>query len=582
MVVTIINNLSQTINKVKLFYMGTLKVSLKLIFFLLLCQQAVFAQDKNLGKISGSLESNANFFIKDATIGANNTPQYEHQLFGADTWLNVSYLKGDFEASVRFDFFQNSILPDPKNSFTDEGIGRWYLRKKINKLDVSVGHIYDQIGSGVIFRAYEERPLFIDNALLGARVTYDLAPDWQIKAFTGRQKNVFEVYESNIRGLNLEGYISGGEGKNWSIAPGFGAVARTQSGKSIDQLAAEIGTYSPQDTVSISYNTYALTLYNTLSAGPFSWYIEGAYKSPEVFYDEYAVKHNALGADSKGKFVREAGAVIYSSLSYAGHGFGISIEGKRTENFKYRTNPFVLLNRGAINFLPPMTRINSFRLNSRYQAATQELGEQAFQADISYRPSKKILLDLNFSNITNLSNDLLYREIHFTGTYKKKRKWQFTAGLQLQTYNQEIYEVKPGYPLVEAVIPFGEFLYKINRKKAIRLEAQYMSVGQDEKANAKQDYGDWAFGLAELTLAPHWTFTVSDMYNINPGKNSPEDANGQKLAAHYPRFDIYYSHRANRYSISYVKQVEGIVCSGGICRLEPAFSGIKVTVNSSF
>jgi len=581
-VVTKINNLSQTINKVKLFFMGTLKVSLKLFLFLLLCQQSVFAQDKNPGKISGSLESNANFFFKDAAIGANNTPQYEHQLFGADTWLNVSYLKNDFEASVRFDFFQNSILPDPKNSFTDEGIGRWYVRKKVNKLDISVGHIYDQIGSGIIFRAYEERPLFIDNALLGARVSYDLAPDWKIKAFTGRQKNVFDTYKSNIRGLNLEGYVSGGEDANWSIAPGFGAVARTQSGTSIDQLVAEISTYTPQDTVSINYNTYAFTLYNTLSVGAFSWYVEGAYKSPEVFYDEYAIKHNPVGGDSKGKFVRAPGTVLYTSLSYAGHGVGISVEGKRTENFKFRTNPFVLLNRGAINFLPPMTRINSFRLNSRYQAATQELGEQAFQVDISYRPSKKLLFDLNFSNITDLNNQLLYREIHLTGTLKKKRKWHLLGGLQLQTYNQEIYEVKPGYPLVEAVIPFAEFLYKINRKKAIRFEAQYMSVGQDVKANAKQDYGDWAFGLVEYTIAPHWTFSASDMYNITPGKNSPTDASGNKKSVHYPRFDIYYSHKANRYSISYVKQVEGIVCSGGICRLEPAFSGIKLTVNSSF
>lgn len=582
MVVTKMSNLSQTINKVKLFYMSTLKVSLKLVFILLLCQQSVIAQDKNPGKISGSLESNANFFFKDAAIGANNTPQYEHELFGADTWLNVSYLKNDFEASVRFDFFQNSILPDPKNSFTDEGIGRWFVRKKINKLDISVGHIYDQIGSGVIFRAYEERPLFIDNALLGARVKYDLAPDWQIKAFTGRQKNVFEVYQSNIRGINLEGYLSGGEESNWSIAPGVGAVARTQSDASIDQMAAEIGTYTPQDTVSISYNTYAFTLYNTLSAGPFSWYVEGAYKTAEAFYDEYAIKHNAVGPDSKGKFVREAGSVIYSSLSYAGHGLGISVEGKRTENFKFRTNPFVLLNRGAINFLPPMTRINSFRLNSRYQAATQELGEQAFQADISYRPSKKLVMAVNFSNISNLENDLLYREIHLSGTYKKKRKWQLTGGLQLQTYNQEIYEVKPGAPLVETVTPFAEFLYKINHKKALRFEAQYMHVGKDEKADAKQDYGDWAFGLVEYTVAPHWTFTASDMYNITPGKNSPTDSAGEKKAVHYPRFDVYYSHKANRYSISYVKQVEGIVCSGGICRLEPAFSGIKLTVNSSF
>jgi len=104
----------------------------------------------------------------------------------------------------------------------------------------------------------------------------------------------------------------------------------------------------------------------------------------------------------------------------------------------------------------------------------------------------------------------------------------------------------------------------------------------DTKADAKQDYGDWIFGLVEYSVAPKWTFTASNMYNVNPGKNSPEDSNGEKKDIHFPRFDVYYTNKANRFSLSYVKQVEGIVCAGGVCRLEPAFSGVKFTVNSSF
>jgi hypothetical protein len=97
------------------------------------------------------------------------------------------------------------------------------------------------------------------------------------------------------------------------------------------------------------------------------------------------------------------------------------------------------------------------------------------------------------------------------------------------------------------------------------------------------DYGNWAFGLVEYSIAPHWTFTISDMYNIKPGKLSPENkASGEKEKKHYPRIDAYYTYKTNRFSLSYVKQVEGIVCSGGICRLEPAFSGVKVSVNSTF
>ncbi|MFN9380586.1 MAG: DUF6029 family protein, partial [Bacteroidota bacterium] len=38
----------------------------------------------------------------------------------------------------------------------------------------------------------------------------------------------------------------------------------------------------------------------------------------------------------------------------------------------------------------------------------------------------------------------------------------------------------------------------------------------------------------------------------------------------------------NLFSLSYIKQVEGVICTGGICRLEPAFSGVRLSLNSSF
>ena len=103
--------------------------------------------------------------------------------------------------------------------------------------------------------------------------------------------------------------------------------------------------------------------------------------------------------------------------------------------------------------------------------------------------------------------------------------------------------------------------------------------------NTEQDYGGWLFGLAEFTMAPHWTFTISDMYNVSPNPKNDDIAtgsDGKKLKLHYPRFDVFYTYHSNRFSISYVKQVEGIVCTGGICRLEPAFSGVKLAVSSTF
>ncbi|RMG88034.1 MAG: hypothetical protein D6714_01320 [Bacteroidetes bacterium] len=548
------------------------------LFFLTTTFHLVTAQET--ARISGDLTANGNFFFRDSAIGAANTPQYDRQLYGADAWLNLNYSYLGFDAGIRFDLFNNSNLLNPTGSYTDQGIGRWFIRKKIGKFGIYGGYIYDQIGSGTIFRAYESRPLAIDQALYGLQLSYDLTPDWTVKAFSGRQKQQFDLYKSIIRGVNIEGFIAPDSSKvTW--APGFGVVARTLDDASMNSLVANLNTYLKSDVFTPKYNTYAFSLYNSLSAGPVNWYVEGAYKTDDTFADPWAPRETVSNDTVIGRFVHGTGSILYTSLSYAAHGWGITLEGKRTENFSFRTRPQEDGNRGIINFLPPMTRLNTYRLTARYNAATQDLGELAFQADITYAPTRKMSFNVNASNITDLDNNLLYRELYTEFHYKYKRKWELLAGIQRQEYNQEIYEVKPGVPIVETVTPYFDFLYKITRKKSIRFESQYMFVGSEK--GVKHDHGNWVFGLVEVGLAPHWTFTLSDMYNISPGKNSPDkNGDGVKEKIHYPRFDIYYAHHATRFSIGYVKQVEGVVCSGGICRLEPAFNGIKVSVNSSF
>ena len=549
-----------------------------LLFFFCYSTYTLAQNNANGGRLSGSLEANANFFIRDSAIGAFNIPQYETQLYGAETWMQLNYSNWGFDVGVRFDLYNNSNLIDPNSSNSGQGIGRWFIKKKLDKLSISAGYLYDQIGSGIIFRAYEQRPLAIDNSLYGLRLTYELTPDWELKAFSGKQKDIdafvdsehtgAPIYDAVIKGFNAEGFLSiGEEGKVISFAPGFGVVNKTLSEPIMENVVDVLSRYLVEDQFKPQYNTYAYSLYNSLNIGKITWYVEGAYKTKEVIDNPMIERITLGGTEVDGKFTNETGSVAYTSLTYATKGLGITLEGKRTENYKFRTNPFTVLNRGAINFLPPMTRDNTYRLTSRYNAATQELGEQALQIDIRYVPKRKLSFNLNMSNITDLDNEPLYREVFTEAYYKYKRKWSIKGGVQYQKYNQAIYEVKD-VPELQAITPYADFLYRFTSRKSLRIEAQYM--------HTEQDYGSWVFGLAEFNLNSHWTFVVSDMYNSSPTKKS------DYKSVHYPRFDIYYNLKSNRFSLSYVKQVEGVVCTGGICRLEPAFSGVKFNVTSSF
>ncbi len=547
------------------------KVVFTLLGLLLIFNESE-GQGITAGKISGSLQTNLNFFMKDESINAANTPQYDNQLYGADSWLNVNYNVRGFEAGIRLDVFNNSYLLNPNGgSYTAIGIGNWYVSKQIDKLNIKGGYIYDQIGSGIIYRAYEERPLAIDNALFGVRATYDIAPDWKIKGFTGQQKAQFDRYGAVIKGASIEGFVTLSDSANLtsiSIAPGFGVVARTLDNTTTDGINNVLKYYEPKDSIySYKTNTYAMTLYNTLNYGPISWYMEGAYKTPEIMYSPTDFRH--IGPDSSaGRFIKESGTVFYSSISYADHGLGVTIEGKRTENFSFRTDPNLLLNRGLINYIPALSKINTYRLTSRYNPAIQFMGELALQLDIQYAFNDKVSALLNYSHINSLEDVALYREIYGEVTWKPNRDNNFIIGLQRQVYNQYIYEGKVGVPNVETYTPFVEFLHKFSRKKAIRLEASAMFT--------EQDYGSWVYALAEYTIAPHWSFVISDMFNygFNPEKT--------KKANNYPSISVFYTQGPNRFSLGYIKQVEGIVCTGGICRYEPAFSGVRATLSTSF
>jgi len=329
------------------------KIQLLILGVIFISLTNLSAQD--VARFSGNLETNANWYQRDTLIGAANIPQYDNQLFGSDTWLNLNYAYKGFEVGGRFDVFNNSQLLNPQGSYTDLGIGQWYVRKKAQKFGIEAGYIYDQIGSGLIFRAYEERPLAIDNALKGLKGTYDLTDNWQIKAFAGRQKQQFDDYNSVIAGGSIEGFIAN-DSTRLTLAPGIGTTRRILDQSSMNSLLAAIGTYAPEDRFVPKFNTYSVTLYNTLSFDKFNWYIEGAYKSDDNMSDPF--NNNVI--------YQSEGSVLYTSLSYAQKGFGVTLEAKRTENFSFRTRPQETLFRGIINYLPPMARVNTDRLSSRY------------------------------------------------------------------------------------------------------------------------------------------------------------------------------------------------------------------------
>jgi len=547
------------------------KLLLPLILLLTVSSIGAGAQ----GTLTGDFQANYNFYQGDSAIGASGE-LYDKYLNGGEAWLTNRYAHKGFTAFLRVDAFTHSNLYVPGKSFTSFGIGAFAVSKEIGELTITGGYIYDQIGSGVLFRSYEDRGLLIDNALVGMHLRYKPATNITLKAFAGQQKKLTfghlnERYEPIIKGFNAEGDFDAG--KKAHISPGVGVLNQTLDANTISDLAFRINTQDLSTRFVPRYNMYAFTGYNTLTVGDFSWYVEGAYKTHEaiadasVFIDSTGGRYDIL-ADRSGN-------VQYSTLSYARKGLAINISGKRTENFVMRTytpkSPSEAQLQGMLNWQPIVARIRPQRLIARYSPIQQVLSEMAAGADVLISPNDDLDITLNYTRINTLEDVKLYREVFAELEYRGFEKWLLMAGAQYLNYNQDLYLVRPGAPIVEAVTPFAEATYRFSGKKSLRVEVEYM--------HNKEDYGSWAFALVEFTIAPSWSFAVSDMYitELNPGNLS-----GLTTSPHYYNAFMAYTKGPHRFTLSYVKQPDGINCTGGVCRYEPAFSGLRLGVTSSW
>jgi hypothetical protein len=534
-----------------------------LIFLLLLISTRLFPQ----GNIAGGLQLRNDYYIRDVKRGAAGIPHYDNLKSSVDGWMDVNYYNTfqkidsslTFSAGLRLELYQNSNLHNPGIPYSAQGIGLWYVKTGYKGLKITGGYFYDQIGTGIIFRAYEDRMIGIDNALLGVRLEYQVKDFLRIKAFTGAQKYRFEMYKPKITGLNIESDLSLGKNKKANILPGIGVINRTLDQDNMNLIVSTIETYPSEERFVPKYNVYSFCGYNTLNIADFSWYVEAAYKSSETI------------RDFNNKFFESDGYVVYSTLNYSISGLGVDLIYKRTQFFSFRTSPNETLLRGMISYIPPTARQNSLRLLSRYNAATQELEENAITLNTTYSPSDKTTIDATFSNITDFNNVLLYREAVADIRYKINKKWQVQGGLQYFVYNQKFYEreawTTDNRP-VTGYVPFIELLWKINRKHSLR--AEYQMMFSDE------DYGSWVYGLLEYEMAPWFAISVTDMWNYNPNPlHEPDDL-------HFYSVNTAFSWGPHRLTLAFVKQVKGIVCTGGICRFEPAFSGVRLGITTSF
>ncbi len=533
---------------------------------------------ENKVSISGNFQGTFQMSKENENIGSQDVP--EELLMNAFSNVRINWK--DFTAGMRFEYYNPPVLGFDR-SYEGQGMSFFYVNYKKDNFDFTVGNFYDQFGSGLAFRSYEERDLGYDNAMKGVHVKYMPTDGVQLKGFVGKQRLFWDLGPGYVRGID-------------------GEVNLNSAFKMGDNLPSfDIGA-----SLVSRYQESTQTLYNLpLNASVYSARIATSYKGASLDV-EYVGK--SADPSSQNNYFVSKGKALLINTSYSTKGFGASLSLKHLDNMDYRSDREASGQDVLVNFNPALTRINTYALATFYPYATQNQGETGMMAEVNYKVKKKVpviggaYFTANYSNsykikktvtdsiyfadleqtlpIAETSNlfereskdgtDVkLFEEFYIEGSKKINKKLKLTTAYMYTLYNTKL---NSGISTSNGDIIYSNFAvieakYKLGKRRTIRTEVQHLASTQIEDKNE----GNWAQILIEYSKKGYFV-AVQDLYNYGHSSNK----------VHYPTLSAGFTKGTTQVSATYGRQRAGLFCVGGVCRTVPASDGLTLTITSTF
>ncbi len=547
-----------------------MKHRLYILLLILALSNIALAQD--LGRISGNVQIEAQTYSQDSIIGAPDVPEK----FRSNSFLNLLYHRKNIEVGLRYEAYMKPLLGfDPR--YEGQGISYRYATYSEDMFDITVGDFYEQFGSGMVFRAYEERALGLDNAVDGVRVKVRPHSSMEFTGILGKQRNFWNKGDGILRGADGIFHITDVVKvlpEEYMVTLGGSLVSRFQSDKSnLLKLPENVMAYSGR-----------------LALSTYSYNIEA----------EYAGKINDPSSMNNNSYNPGYGLLLAGS--YFTSGFGASLNLHKIDNMDFRSDRYASGNELLVNFIPPLTKQHTYSLASMYPFATQLTGEAGVQGEITFELERGTMLGgdyggsvhLNYSRVHSMDTThtgkyeydspifsvgdrVFFQDINIEITKRWSDKIKTYLSYINLVYDKDIMENEgsPKYGKVNAHIGVIDLTYKLKSRQALRFEVQHMFQEQDSSITTPDNSnGNWALFLVEYTMSPHWYISFYDEYNYG---NDSEDKR-----IHYLNGSVAYAFGSSRISLGYGRQRGGIICVGGVCRPVPASNGAYLSITSSF
>ena len=523
------------------------------------------AQDDGL-TLSGSIQSDMLIPQEDKSTGAVKKEDFLTNSY-ADLQLQSKYV----DAGMRLEYLDHP-LPGYENDFKGWGVPNFWVKGKLGKGELTLGTFYEQFGSGFVLRTYEERSLGIDNSLLGGRLLLKPTDGVVLKLLSGKQRHYWSWSGGLVSGadveVSLDEWIPSMQQHDTRLSLGASWVNKQEK----DELVPAIGHLGYRYNLPEFVNAWDVRA--NLSKGPWSALVEYAQKTQDPSLD-----NNFSYAD---------GHVALLSGSYSERGLSVLLQAKRSENMSFRSRRNVNGISSYVNHLPAFTLDHTYALAALYPYATQLAdGEWAYQAEVGYNFKRKTAIGgrygmnvkLNYSYVRAIQDawfkwgsQTYYQDLNVQLSRKFTKDFKLSLMYMNQRYNQPVVE-KHG-EMIHSNIFVADGMMQLAPKAKLRCELQYLQT--------KEDQGDWAFGLVELSLAPHWMFTLSDLWNCGDASAETLASGEENTHLHYYQALVTYNIGSHRLQAGYGRTRAGYNCSGGVCRYVPATKGFTLSYNYNF
>ena len=565
---------------------------MKLFNFILILNLSFFAvtgqENKDMGRFFGGFETNAQRYLEFEND--EDSPEY----FRSNNYLQLNYELKKWTFGMQVESYAKQALLNYYPGFDGTNVATYFAKYKAKKLEATAGYFYEQFGSGMILRAWEDRSLGINTALRGGKIFYKPTKDIKFKAFYGQQRSGFNVSKGQLYGFDMEANMT-----DWlsfeeaNLEIGFSNVNRYEK---IDPALVSNPNFNP--------TTRAFSFRSSFSQDIF-------YSSFEINYKSKDATLNRIDSSISNNFINDGNALQFN-LGIAKDGLGIDLTFRRTENMLFtseRIPEAVGLNQSSldysdkvINFTPALTKQHHSNLANIYvyqaQAGVEfksneimKSGETGGQIDVVYEFAKDTKfggkygtkLALNYASWYNLPGT--YRaipaqyETNFFGVGEKyfsdcnvEVKKQFTENSHASFLYVNQYYNKPWVEdashAVNTNIFYVEWIYSMTNSKSIRVDAEHMW--------ADADFKNWMGGSMEYNFNEKFSIYAMDLVNYGNTKDKEE------REKHYLTVGGAYRKGSTRVSLGYGRQRGGLVCVGGVCRFVPESTGISLSFNTAF